>query len=249
MAAQAKRARADQLLVELGLAPTRSKAQALLLAGRVYANQQRVDKAGTLLPIDCPLEVRGRARFVSRGGDKLDGALLDLGVAVAGWVAADVGASTGGFTDCLLKHGARRVYAIDVGKGQLAHELRSDPRVVTMEGVNARHLTAGSLPEPVELVVIDASFISLAKLLPAARTLLAPRGRILALIKPQFEVGRQAASKGRGVVRDPELRQSAVDSVIRAVLDAGFRVLGDAPCRVRGPKGNLEHFVWAERTD
>jgi len=249
MSERAKHKRADQLLVELGLAATRSRAQALLLAGSVYASDKRVDKAGTLLPVDCPLEVRGQQRFVSRGGEKLEAALDDLAVSVTDEVAADLGASTGGFTDCLLQRGASRVYAIDVGKGQLAHKLRTDSRVVTMEGVNARHLTAESLPEPVDLVVIDASFISLTKLLDAARKLLRPGGHLLGLIKPQFEVGKKEASKGRGVVRDPELRQVAVDSVLTSVASAGFEVLGDCPSRVRGPKGNLEHFVLAERTD
>jgi 23S rRNA (cytidine1920-2'-O)/16S rRNA (cytidine1409-2'-O)-methyltransferase len=248
MSRREERMRADQLLVERGFAQTRSKAQALLLSGSVFSQQQRVDKAGTMLPVDCALEVQGPPRFVSRGGDKLDAALLDLSAPVDDVVAADLGASTGGFTDCLLQRGAARVYAIDVGKGQLAHKLRTDPRVVTMEGVNARHLHAESLPEPLDLVVVDASFISLTKLLPAACALLKPGGRMLALIKPQFEVGKREASKGRGVVRDPELRQSAVDSVIRAVGTAGLRVLADCPSRVHGPKGNVEHFVLAERS-
>jgi 23S rRNA (cytidine1920-2'-O)/16S rRNA (cytidine1409-2'-O)-methyltransferase len=249
MSERTKRTRADQLLVDLKLAPTRSRAQALLLAGRVYASERRVDKAGTMLPVDCPLEVRGQARFVSRGGDKLDAALDDLGTEVKDLVAADLGASTGGFTDCLLQRGARRIYAIDVGRGQLAQQLRSDPRVVNMEGVNARHLTAESLPEAVDLVVIDASFISLTKLLSAARALLAPGGRMLALVKPQFEVGKRAASKGRGVVRDPELRRTAIDSVIASIQRAGLCVLAECPSRVRGPKGNLEHFVLAEHRE
>jgi 23S rRNA (cytidine1920-2'-O)/16S rRNA (cytidine1409-2'-O)-methyltransferase len=241
------RVRADQLLLERKLATSRSQAQALLLAGRVYSLEQRIDKAGTLLVADCALSVRGQPRFVSRGGDKLEAALEQLEFDVANLVAADIGASTGGFTDCLLQRGTRRVYAIDVGHGQLAHKLRQDERVVVMEGTNARHLTADSLDEPLDLVVVDASFISLRKLLSAISALLREEGHLVGLIKPQFEVGKTIASKSRGVVRDPATRQQAIDEVLASVVAAGFEVLADCPSAVAGPKGNVEHFVLARR--
>ncbi len=240
--------RVDVLLVERGLAPSRSRAQALIMAGDVFAGDERVDKAGTMLAESTPLRVREKLRYVSRGGLKLEGALADLGVDPRGCVAADIGASTGGFTDCLLEHGAERVYAVDVGHGQLAERLRQDPRVAVMERTNARHLEPEQVGGGVDLVVVDASFISLGKLLPAIARVLRPRGRLLALIKPQFEVGRDEATRSKGVIRDPKLRQQAVDKVLEATREAGFLVQGDCPCRVPGPKGNVEHFVLAERT-
>ena len=241
----AKRERADRLMIEQGLAATRSQAQALLLAGRVYFGEQRVEKPGSLWPTDTPLSVRGTVRFVSRGGLKLEGALNELGVDVSGFVAADIGASTGGFTDCLLQRGARKVYAIDVGHGQLAASLRADQRVVVMERVNARHLEADSLGELVHLVVVDASFISLEKLLGAVSQLLEPGGLLLALIKPQFEVGRREASKHKGVIRDETLRTAAIHGTLEKVGLAGFEVIADCASPIKGPKGNLEHFVLA----
>lgn len=241
----AKRERADRLMIEQGLAETRSQAQALLLAGRVYFGEQRVEKPGSLWPTGTPLSLRGTARFVSRGGLKLEGALSELGLDVNGFSAADIGASTGGFTDCLLQRGARKVYAIDVGHGQLAAPLRADARVVVMERVNARHLQGDSLGELVNLVVVDASFISLEKLLEAVSKLLEPHGLLLALIKPQFEVGRHEASKHKGVIRDPTLRAAAIQSTLEKVRQAGFDVLAECASSVKGPKGNLEHFVLA----
>ncbi len=244
---QKKRERADLLLLMQGLASSRSQAQALLLAGRVYMGDQRIDKPGTGLPIEARLTVAPGPKFVSRGGLKLEGALTELELSVKGLSAADVGASTGGFTDCLLQHGAKKVYAIDVGHGQLAQKLRDDPRVVVLERTNARHLKADSLGELVELVVVDASFISLEKLLGGIGNILKPGGLLLALIKPQFEVGRREASRGQGVVRDAAVR----DAVIRATLDSvsahGFRVRAECACALKGPKGNLEHFVLAAR--
>lgn len=244
-----KKQRVDVLLVQRGLADTRAKAQALVLAGEVFRGDERVEKPGTLLSSDATLTVRSREKYVSRGGLKLEGALSDLAFSPAGLVAADVGASTGGFTDCLLQHGARRVYAVDVGHGQLAHRLTLDERVVVMDRVNARFLEAEQVGGGVELAVVDASFISLDKLLPALARVVLPGGSLLALIKPQFEVGREEAGRNKGVVRDPELRKRAVDAVLEAVEGAGFAVLGDAPCRVPGPKGNVEHFVLARRDE
>ncbi len=241
--------RVDVLLVSRGLAPTRAKAQAIVLSGEVYRGEERIDKPGTLVSTDVEITVRSREKYVSRGGLKLEGALLDLAVDPTGQVAADVGASTGGFTDCLLHHGAARVYAIDVGQGQLAHRLTLDPRVVVMDRTNARFLEAEQVGGGVELAVVDASFISLDKLLPALAKILRPGGHLLALIKPQFEVGREEASRTKGVVRDPALRQAAVDGALRAVESEGFTVERDAPCRVAGPKGNVEHFVLARRNE
>lgn len=238
-----KKTRADLLLFERGLAESRERARALILAGRVYSGEARVEKAGVKIDSEAPLEIRGELHpYVSRGGVKLEGALRDLGVDPAEKIAADFGASTGGFTDCLLRRGAARVYAIDVGYGQLHPKLRGDERVVVMERVNARHLSEESLPERVDLVVIDASFIGLEKLLPAAKAILKEGGEILAMVKPQFEVGREGLGKG-GVVRDAELRTQAIDGVERAGIALGLIPLGRADAAIAGPKGNLEAFL------
>ena len=189
---------------------SRTRAQARILAGQVFWDTRRIDKAGDQVPEDAQLRVTELERYCSRGGGKLEGALKDLGVDVAGVVAVDVGASTGGFTDCLLQHGAARVYAVDVGHGQLAEKLRQDARVVIMDRTNARHLTRHSFPEAIALTVVDASFISLEKLLPAIAEFLPSGARLLALIKPQFEVGREEASRVRGVVSDESMRAEAV---------------------------------------
>ncbi len=240
--------RADVLLVERALAASRTQAQALILAGRVFSGERRVEKAGETLAEDADLSVRGSPRYVSRGGDKLEGALADLAVDVKGSVVVDVGASTGGFTDCVLAHGASEVFAVDVGHGQLAQKLRDDPRVVVMERTNARHLTAASFPKPIELVVVDASFIGLDKLMPAIAAILPAFGRLLALIKPQFEAGREAVRRGRGVIRDPEIRRAAIAGAKAAIEAAGFEIRGECDCRVPGPKGNVECFVLAVRS-
>lgn len=239
--------RADVALVERALAASRAQAQALILAGRVYSGERRIEKSGELVPEGAELVVRGGPRFVSRGGDKLEGALGDLGVDVTGAVVVDVGASTGGFTDCVLQHGAARVYAVDVGHGQLAHELRDDPRVTVMERTNARHLDAGSFPEPITLVVVDASFIGIDKLMPAIAKMLGPGGRLLALVKPQFEAGREAARRARGVIKDPAVRAAAIGEARAAIAAAGFALDGECDSRVAGPKGNVERFVLATR--
>jgi 23S rRNA (cytidine1920-2'-O)/16S rRNA (cytidine1409-2'-O)-methyltransferase len=237
--------RADVLLVEQGLAPTRARAQALLLAGRVYWGERCIDKSGLQLPAEARLQVRGEDRYVSRGGLKLEAALAELKVAVSGLICLDIGASTGGFTDCLLQHGALKVYAVDVGHGQLAEKLRADARVVVRERTNARHLDPADFEERVDLAVIDASFIGIDKLVPAVARLLPPEGALLAMIKPQFEVGREQARRSRGVIRDPEIRRAAIASAQAAIIASGFEVLGACDSRVPGPKGNVEHFVWA----
>lgn len=236
--------RADVLLTQRGLAPSRSRAQALILAGKVYSGERRVEKSGEALDAESPIEVREPDHpFVSRGGVKLSGALDEFGYDPAGQSVADFGASTGGFTDCLLQRGAAKVFAIDVGYGQLHNKLRQDERVIVMERTNARHLKAGDLPEPVDLVVIDASFIGLEKLLPAARALLKPAGEVVALVKPQFQVGQDKVGKG-GVVRDPKVRQGAIASSVAAAARLGFQLRAQGDSVITGPKGNQETFIW-----
>ncbi|SDG32813.1 23S rRNA (cytidine1920-2'-O)/16S rRNA (cytidine1409-2'-O)-methyltransferase [Limimonas halophila] len=240
--------RADQLVVDRGLADSRSRAQALIMAGAVYAGTQRVMKAGQQLAVDAELSVKGRDHpWVSRGGLKLAPALDQFAVDPTGAVALDLGASTGGFTDVLLQRGAARVYAVDVGHGQLAWKLRQDERVTVLERTNARNLTTEHVPEPVDLIVSDASFISLLTILPPALALAAPGARLLALIKPQFEVGKARVGKG-GVVRDPALHGEACEK-IRAWLAAqpGWRVLGLEESAVTGPDGNREFLLAAIR--
>lgn len=239
-----RKVRADVLLAERSLAPSRERARSLILAGRVFSGERRIEKAGETLPREADLSVRGEDHpYVSRGGVKLAGALDALQLSPVDVVAADLGASTGGFTDCLLQRGARRVYAVDVGYGQLHDTLRRDPRVIVLERTNARHLRAGDLPEPVSWVVIDASFIGLAKLLPAAIALLGTGGEIVALVKPQFEAGRAAVQKG-GVVRDPVARAGAIEQVCEAGRQLGLTLRGQTDAVLEGPAGNRECFVW-----
>lgn len=242
-----KRRRVDVLLVERGLAPTRAKAQALLLAGQVFSAEQRIDKAGQLLALDAELRVQGGERFVSRGGHKLEGALEALGLSVKDRIAADIGASTGGFSDCLLQRGATKVYAVDVGEHQLAQRLRDDPRVVVMDRTNARHLEASAFAEPLELAVVDASFIGIEKLLPALARILPPQAQLLALVKPQFEAGKRDAARNKGVIRDPELRARLIESARQSVSEHGFELVAGVDSSLAGPKGNVEYFVLARR--
>jgi 23S rRNA (cytidine1920-2'-O)/16S rRNA (cytidine1409-2'-O)-methyltransferase len=243
----AARPRADQRLVDLGLAESRTRAQALILAGKVFAGTRRVEKAGQPVAEDVALEVRGQDHpWVSRGGLKLDHALTHFGLSPAGKTCLDVGASTGGFTDVLLAHGAARVHAVDVGHGQLAWKLRSDPRVVVHERVNARHLTAAEIGEPVDVLVCDASFIGLATILPAPLALCAPGAWAVALIKPQFEAGPEAVGKG-GVVRDPALHVEVCER-IQAWWGRlpGWQVKGVTESPITGPEGNREFLLGAE---
>jgi 23S rRNA (cytidine1920-2'-O)/16S rRNA (cytidine1409-2'-O)-methyltransferase len=234
------KARADQLLVEQGLAVSREQARALLLAGEVFSGTQRIERPGQSLPAGTPLRVRERPRFVGRGGEKLAGALDAFGLEVRGLVALDVGASTGGFVDCLLQGGAARVYAVDVGHGQLAVKLRDDPRVVSMEGVNARD--PFPLPEPVDLVVTDVSFISLRLVLPAALEHLRAGGQALVLVKPQFEAGREQVGRG-GIVRDPAVHAQVVGGFCLWAIERGLRLEGVRPSPIEGGDGNREFFV------
>nr|WP_225937299.1 TlyA family RNA methyltransferase [Myxococcus sp. RHSTA-1-4] len=237
----------DVLVVERGLAESRTKAQALILAGQVVVDDQRVDKPGTLVPLEAELRLKGEVLpYVSRGGLKLKAAIDRFGLDVKGRVCADIGASTGGFTDCLLQHGATRVHAIDVGYGQLHEKLRTDPRVRSRERVNARYLTDEDLPEKVGAVVIDVSFISLTQVLPSVLPFLEPGGLLIALVKPQFEVGPERVGKG-GVVRDAAARQEAIDSVTAFVREQGLTVRGVMDSPVPGPAGNVEALLVADR--
>ncbi|MFZ5895816.1 MAG: TlyA family RNA methyltransferase [Myxococcota bacterium] len=240
--------RADILLVERGLAASRAKAQALLLAGQVWSGTERIEKAGQLLASDAPLRLAQQERFVSRGGYKLEGALKALELDVRGLVCVDVGASTGGFCDCLLQSGAAKVYAVDVGENQLDARLRSDARVVVMDRTNARYLEPTHFAEPLELAVVDASFIGIEKLLPALARILPSGARLLALIKPQFEAGRREATRARGVIRDAALRNELIERARAQVAEQGFDVLGGVDSVLAGPKGNLEYFVLARRS-
>jgi 23S rRNA (cytidine1920-2'-O)/16S rRNA (cytidine1409-2'-O)-methyltransferase len=240
--------RADQLLVDRGLAESRTRAQALIMAGKVFAAERRIDKPGIVVPDDSPLEVRGQDHpWVSRGGLKLEHALRHFSLSPAGRVCLDVGASTGGFTDVLLAHGAAKVHAIDVGHGQLAWKLRSDPRVVVHEKTNARYLIAAEIGDPIDVLVCDASFIGLATLLPAPLALCVPGAWAVALIKPQFEAGPQAVGR-KGVVRDPLVHQEVCDRV-RAWLAAlpGWSVLGITESPITGLEGNKEFLIGAVR--
>jgi len=241
------RKRLDQLLVERGLAESRAKAQALVLAGLVFSGEKRLDKAGTSIADDAALDVRGQPHpWVSRGGLKLAHALGHFGIDPGGLVAVDVGASTGGFTDVLLAHGAAKVYAVDVGHGQLAWKLRNDPRVVVLERTNARNLTAAAISDAPDMVVCDASFIGLETVLPAVLGLARQGAILVALIKPQFEVGPARVGKG-GVVRDPALHEE-VCMRISAWLDRqGWQVAGIEPSPILGPEGNREFLIAARK--
>ncbi len=240
----AERKRVDQLLVERGLVETRSRAQALVMAGLVLSDGKRIDKPGQQMAEDAPLELKGQDHpWVSRGGLKLVEALDRFAIDPTGLTAIDVGASTGGFTDVLLTRGAARVYAVDVGHGQLAWKLRTDERVVVMERTNARHLTAEQIPQPVDMVVCDASFIGLETVLPAAMAFVRPGGWLVALIKPQFEVGKGRVGKG-GVVREPELHEEVCQRITGwlAALP-GWSVAGLCDSPIKGPEGNKEFLI------
>ncbi len=241
--------RADLLLVAQGLADSRTRAQALILAGAVFVGDRRVAKAGDLLPVDAALTVKGRDHpWVSRGGVKLDHGLEHFGFDVTGAVALDVGSSTGGFTDVLLSRGAAKVYAVDVGTNQLAWTLRNDERVIVHEQTNARALTRAIVPEPVDIVVCDASFIGLAKVLDAALGLARAGAVLVALVKPQFEAGRGEVGKG-GVVRDAAVHQRVCDQAAAWVAGKGWRVVGVEPSPITGPEGNVEFLLGAIKGD
>lgn len=241
--------RADQLLTSRGLVDSRTKAQALIMAGTVFSGERKIAKAGDMLADDAPLEVRGKDHpWVSRGGIKLDHGLTHFGFNVSGAVALDVGSSTGGFTDVLLSRGAAKVYAIDVGTNQLAWKLRQDPRVIVHEQTNARYLDAATVPEPVDIVVCDASFIALSKVLEAPLKLAKSGAKLVALVKPQFEAGREEVGKG-GVVRDPAVHRRVCDEAVGWAESQGWRVLGVTESPITGPEGNIEFLLGAVKND
>ncbi|HAI20967.1 MAG TPA: TlyA family rRNA (cytidine-2'-O)-methyltransferase [Clostridiales bacterium UBA8153] len=236
--------RLDVLVVERGLAANRSQAQSLILAGQVLVNGVPVTRAGARFPVGADLRLAGAPHpYVSRGGLKLAQALTELEVPVEGRVCLDVGASTGGFTDCLIRHGARRVFAVDVGYGQLAWKLRRDPRVVPLERVNARYLRVEQLGEPVELSCVDVSFISLELIWPALYGVMQPGGDVLSLVKPQFEAGRSQVKKG-GVVKDPQVHRQVLERLVTAAPGQGLHVRGLTFCRFPGPSGNVEFWLY-----
>ena len=235
--------RLDVLLTEQGYADTRSKAQAIIMSGLVYVNGQKADKPGVAYEETVELEVRGAVcPYVSRGGLKLEKALRDFGVKPVGYVCGDSGASTGGFTDCLLQQGAKKVFAIDVGYGQLDWKIRSDPRVVVMERTNIRYVTPEQLGEPLDLSVIDVSFISLKIVLPAIKALLKPTGQVLCLIKPQFEAGKEKVGK-KGVVREKSTHKDVLDNFVPLARELQFQILGLTFSPVKGPEGNIEFLA------
>jgi 23S rRNA (cytidine1920-2'-O)/16S rRNA (cytidine1409-2'-O)-methyltransferase len=243
--AMAKTLRADQLLVELGLVESRARGQALILAGLVFVGERKIEKAGQGLAPDAPISVRGRDHpWVSRGGIKLAHALDHFGWDVTGAVAIDVGSSTGGFTDVLLTKGAARVYAVDSGTNQLAWKLRQDERVIVLEQTNARHLTSAEIVEPIDLIVCDASFISLTKVLETPLSFAKPGARLVALIKPQFEAGRTEVGKG-GVVRDPAVHARVCEEVTAWVASRDWSIEGVVPSPIQGPEGNIEFLLAA----
>lgn len=236
--------RLDMLLVERGLAETRQKAQAIIMCGQVYVEGRKTDKAGAPVPEDAPIEVRGGGlRYVSRGGLKLEKALSVWPISLEGTVCADIGASTGGFTDCMLQNGAKKVFSVDVGYGQFAWKLREDPRVVCLERTNARYLTQEQIPDPLDFFSVDVSFISLNLILPPLRPLMAGGGQAVCLIKPQFEAGREKVGK-KGVVRDRGVHREVLEGFLTHAANAGFGVKDITFSPIRGPEGNIEYLGW-----
>ena len=239
--------RLDVLLVERGLQESRQKAQATIMSGLVFVKGQRVDKPGTAVPNDAEIEVRGNAlKYVSRGGLKLEKAMASFPIDLRDAVCGDIGASTGGFTDCMLQNGARKVYAVDVGYGQLAWSLRSDERVVCMERTNARYLTHEQIPEELDFASVDVSFISLKLILPPLCGLLRQGGHVACLVKPQFEAGKEKVGK-KGVVRDPAVHLEVLEHFLEHAKDSGFTVLGLTYSPIRGPEGNIEYLGYLEK--
>ena len=241
--------RLDVLLVERGLQESRQKAQATIMSGLVFVRGQRVDKPGTAVPNDAEIEVRGNAlKYVSRGGLKLEKAMATFPIDLHGTVCGDIGASTGGFTDCMLQNGARKVYAVDVGYGQLAWSLRSDERVVCMERTNARYLTHEQIPEELDFASVDVSFISLKLILPPLCGLLRQGGHVACLVKPQFEAGKEKVGK-KGVVRDPAVHLEVLEHFLEHAKESGFTVHGLTYSPIRGPEGNIEYLGYLEKGD
>ena len=241
--------RLDVVLVERGLQESRQKAQATIMSGLVFVGGQRVDKPGSPVAEDAQIEIRGNVLpYVSRGGLKLEKAMRQFPITLTGAVCGDIGASTGGFTDCMLQNGAQKVYAVDVGYGQLAWKLRSDPRVVCLERTNARYLTTEQIPEPLDFASIDVSFISLKLIFPALYELLKEKGHVACLIKPQFEAGREKVGK-KGVVRDPAVHLEVLEHFLDHAKESHFTVLGITYSPIRGPEGNIEYLGYLEKSD
>lgn len=243
-----KKTRLDVAVFEQGYAPSREKAKALIMAGIVYVNNQKVDKAGFELKEGDVLEVRGKTlRYVSRGGLKLEKAMQEFPITLEGKVCMDVGASTGGFTDCMLQNGAVKVYSVDVGYGQLAWKLRTDERVVNLERTNFRYATREQIPDEIDFASVDVSFISLKHILPNLNTLLAPDGQAVCLIKPQFEAGKEKVGK-KGVVRDLNVHLEVVENVINLAVENGFSVMGLQFSPIKGPEGNIEYLIYLNKS-
>ncbi|MCI5741389.1 MAG: TlyA family RNA methyltransferase [Lachnospiraceae bacterium] len=235
--------RLDVLLVKKGLAPSREKAKTMIMEGNVFVNNQREDKAGTNIPEDAVIEIKGNTlKYVSRGGLKLEKAMTHFGISLEDKICMDIGASTGGFTDCMLQNGAKKVYAVDVGYGQFAWKLRTDERVVCMEKTNIRYVTPEDIADVLDFASVDVSFISLAKVLPAAKELLRDEGEMVCLIKPQFEAGREKVGK-KGVVRDPAVHREVIEKVITDARELGFSILHLEYSPIKGPEGNIEYLV------
>lgn len=240
--------RLDVLMVKRGLAPSREKARTMIMEGNVFVNQEREDKAGTQVKPDADIEIHGKVlAYVSRGGLKLERAMASFPISLRGKVCMDIGASTGGFTDCMLQNGADKVFAVDVGYGQLAWKLRQDERVVCMEKTNIRYVTAEEIGQPLDFASCDVSFISLSKVLPAVNPLLAEGGEMVCLIKPQFEAGRDKVGK-RGVVRDPGVHREVIESVISYAGENAFAVLGLDYSPIKGPEGNIEYLIYLKKS-
>lgn len=241
--------RLDVLLTEQGLQESRQKAQATIMSGLVFVNGQRVDKPGTAVPNDAKIEIRGNTlKYVSRGGLKLEKAMAEFPIELNGCICGDIGASTGGFTDCMLQNGASKVYSVDVGYGQLAWKLREDPRVVCMERTNARYLTHEQIPDELDFASIDVSFISLKLILPAVANVLKDGGYVASLVKPQFEAGREKVGK-KGVVRDPKVHREVLEQIMQYVLSIGFEILELSFSPIKGPEGNIEYLLYIQNTD
>ena len=241
--------RLDVLLVSRGLAPSREKAKTMIMEGNVFVNNNREDKAGSTFPEDCQIEVRGKTlQYVSRGGLKLEKAMTHFGITLEGKICMDIGASTGGFTDCMLQNGASKVYAVDVGYGQFAWKLRQDERVVCMEKTNIRYVTPEQIGDALDFASVDVSFISLTKVLGPAKELLKEDGQMVCLIKPQFEAGREKVGK-KGVVRDKSVHEEVIEKVISFALETGFSIYNLEYSPIKGPEGNIEYLVYIGRSE
>lgn len=249
MAEKIEKKRLDILVHELGYVPSREKAKAVIMAGLVYVDNQKADKPGVAYPVNSKLEVRGATqKYVSRGGFKLEKAMNSFPIDLNGKITMDIGASTGGFTDCMLQNGAKKVYSVDVGYGQLDWKLRNDDRVVNLERTNVRYITENEVPDKIDFFSVDVSFISLKLVLPPARNLMTENATAVCLIKPQFEAGRENVGK-KGVVRDPQVHQNVVEAIVDFCINNGFDVLGLSYSPIKGPEGNIEYLIYIRKSE